>query len=108
MFIFLKSLLRTLFLPPGGLLILAVLGLLLARRHRRLGGALLIIGLGSLWMCATPVVGDALMRLAERYPPLDPSRPASAQAIVILAGRRGCASPRNTADRRPKAKRSIA
>jgi len=86
MLIFLKSLLRTTFLPPGGLLILIVVGLFLARRHRRLGGALVIIGLGSLWLLAMPVVGDALMRAAERYPALDPSRPVNAQAIVILAG----------------------
>jgi uncharacterized SAM-binding protein YcdF (DUF218 family) len=86
MFLFLKSLARCLILPPAGLLILAVVGLLLRRRRPRLGGALLIISLGSLWLCATPVVGDALQRLADRYPPLDLSRPLNAQAIVILGG----------------------
>jgi uncharacterized SAM-binding protein YcdF (DUF218 family) len=32
------------------------------------------------------VVGDVLMRLVHRYPPLDLSRPTGAQAVVILGG----------------------
>lgn len=86
MLIILKSLARTLILPPAGPLILAVVGLLLSLRRRRLGGALVVIAVGSLWLFATPVVADALARLAEGYPPLDPSRPVNAQAIVILGG----------------------
>jgi uncharacterized SAM-binding protein YcdF (DUF218 family) len=86
MFILLKSLARTLILPPASLLILAVIGLLLMPRRRKLGVALIVISLGSLWVCATPAVSDVLTRLAERYPPLDPSKPVDAQAIVILGG----------------------
>jgi uncharacterized SAM-binding protein YcdF (DUF218 family) len=86
MFIFLKSVFRTLLLPPTGLLIVAIVGLLLSRRYRRLGTALLVIGLVSLWLCSMPVVADALQRLTERYPPLDLSHPVNAQAVVILAG----------------------
>ena len=86
MFILLKSLGRTLILPPASLLIVAVIGLLLMPRRRRLGVALVVISLGSLWVCATPAVSDVLTRFAERYPPLDPSKPVDAQAIVILGG----------------------
>ncbi len=86
MFIYLKSVVRTLILPPGGLLIITVLGLLLTRKHRRLGGVLTVIGIGGLWLLSMPVVGDALERMTERYPPLDLSRPVEAQAVVILAG----------------------
>lgn len=86
MFILLKIIARTVILPPTGFLIVAVLGLILSRWYRKLGTTLLILGLGSLWLCATPVVADALERLAERYPPLDLSRPLNAQAIVILGG----------------------
>ena len=86
MFILLKSLARSLILPPAGPLIVAVLGLLLVSRRRRLGAALVVIGVGSLWLCATPVVADMLTRLAERYPSLDLSKPVNAQAIVILGG----------------------
>ena len=86
MFILLKSLARDLILPPAAPLVVAVLGLLLVRSRRKLGGALVVIGVGSLWLCATPVVADVLTRFAERYPPLDPSKPVNAQAVVILGG----------------------
>jgi uncharacterized SAM-binding protein YcdF (DUF218 family) len=86
MFAFLKALARSLILPPAGPLIIAMAGLVLSNRRRKVGGALLVAGLGSLWLCATPVVADTLSRLAERYPALDLSRPTNAQAIVILGG----------------------
>jgi uncharacterized SAM-binding protein YcdF (DUF218 family) len=86
MFILLKSLVRELILPPAGPLIVVVLGLLLVRSRRKLGGALVVIGVGSLWLCATPVVADVLTRFAERYPSLDPAKPVNAQAVVILGG----------------------
>jgi uncharacterized SAM-binding protein YcdF (DUF218 family) len=86
MFILLKSLARNLILPPAGPLVLAVLGLLLMRRRRKLGGALVVTGVVVLWLCATPVVADLLMRMAERYPGLDPSKPVNAEAVVILGG----------------------
>lgn len=86
MFILVKSIVRKLILPPTGLLILAVIGLLLMPRRRRLGGALVITAVVALWLCATPVVADVLMRMAERYPSLDPNKPLNAQAVVILGG----------------------
>jgi uncharacterized SAM-binding protein YcdF (DUF218 family) len=85
-FPYLKSILRNLILPPSGLLILAFVGLLLTRRHRRLGTTLIAISLALLWLAALPVVANALQRMADRYPPLDLSRPVNAQAVVILAG----------------------
>lgn len=86
MLVLLKSLARNLILPPTGPLILAVIGLLLVPRRRRLGGALVVTAVALLWLCATPVVADVLMRMAERYPPLDSSKPVNAQAVVILGG----------------------
>jgi len=87
----LKSLLHTLLLPPGGPLLLAFAGAVLlgrctTQRARRAGWALLLSGLALLWLLATPVVADALMRAAQRCPPLDLTRPPDAQAIVILGG----------------------
>jgi uncharacterized SAM-binding protein YcdF (DUF218 family) len=81
-----KSILRNLVLPPSGLLILALVGLLLSRKHRKLGNTLIAVSLALLWLGSLPVVADSLQRLADRYPPLDLSRPVDAQAIVILAG----------------------
>ena len=90
MFVTLKTLLRTLLLPPAGPLLLAFAGAWLhqprARRRRRLGFALLAAGLGSLWVLSTPAVADRLAHAAEREPVLDIARLPEAQAIVILGG----------------------
>jgi uncharacterized SAM-binding protein YcdF (DUF218 family) len=82
----LKTVLRELILPPAGPLLLALLGLVLLKRRARLARALLIAGVGSLWLFSTPIVSDAMTRLMERYPPLNLSLAGSAQAIVILGG----------------------
>ncbi len=83
-----KQLLKNLVLPPTGPLLLTFLGLLLLTfRRARLGGAILCaLGLASLWVLATPLAADSLVRWAERYPALDPGGVGDAQAIVILAG----------------------
>ena len=92
MFITLKFVLRTLVLPPAGLLLLAGLGVwLLVRRRtgaaaRGVALALAPASLATLWLLSTPVVADALGHLAGRYPALDPGRPLRGQAIVILGG----------------------
>jgi uncharacterized SAM-binding protein YcdF (DUF218 family) len=86
MFYTLKSLLRTLVLPPSGPLILAIIGLWLLWRHRRTGITLMVVGLGSLWLLCTPLVADVLTRATERFPALDLSKPVQADAVVILAG----------------------
>jgi uncharacterized SAM-binding protein YcdF (DUF218 family) len=81
-----KTFIKSLVLPPAGLLLLAVIGVLLLRRRPRLGGVLLTLGLASLWLLSIPIVADPLARWSERYGPLDPSKPVPAQAIVILGG----------------------
>ena len=90
MLILLKSLLHTLLLPPGGPLLIATAGaFLLARRGaatRRVGWALLLSGLATLWLLSTPLIARALERSAQRCPPLDLRQPLLAQAIVILGG----------------------
>ena len=91
MFVSVKMLLRTLLLPPAGPLLLAAAGAwLVARRARagvrRAGWVMLIAGLAALWLLATPVIAEALGRVAQRYPALDLTRPVAAQAIVILGG----------------------
>lgn len=81
-----KTLLKGIVLPPTGPLLLAILGVLLIKRRPLLARTCLILGLGCLWLLSTPVVSDAVTRLAERYPPLDLRYTAGAQAIVILGG----------------------
>ena len=81
-----KLLLKSVILPPAGLLLLAILGLFLTKRHPRLGRTCLILAIGSLWLLLTPRVSDMLSGLAEHYPPLDLRNAGGAQAIVILGG----------------------
>ena len=73
---------------PTGRILLITLGLvLLAFRRARLGRTILCgVGLASLWVLATPLAADTLVRWAERYPALVPAQVGDAQAIVILAG----------------------
>jgi uncharacterized SAM-binding protein YcdF (DUF218 family) len=86
----LKPLLATLLLPPGGPLLLALLGLLLMLRQRRAFGAVLgLLGLGSLWLLACNGVAVALAQ--NILPPALPLPPAqlaggNVQAIVVLGG----------------------
>ncbi len=81
-----KTLLKSLILPPVGPMLLAILGVFLIKRRPPAARICLILGLGSLWLLSTPVVSDALAGLAEHYPPLDMRSTAGAQAIVILGG----------------------
>jgi len=92
-FVTLKTLLRTLILPPASLLVLSFVGLWLLARHpagraRRTGIALLAGSLATLWLLATPVIADLFERAADRVPARSPEdlAAAHAQAIVILAG----------------------
>jgi len=86
MLITLKAFVRLLLLPPSGPLLLALLGLVLLKWGRRTGQVLLTVGVVSLWLLSTPVVADVLIRLAERCPALDLSKPLHAGAIVVLGG----------------------
>jgi hypothetical protein len=82
-FFCLKALLRSLILPPAGPMILAIVGALMIWRRRRFGGPVLALGLGSLWLAATPVVADALSRLTVHYRPLDLSKPTRASIFTL-------------------------
>ncbi|HKT73452.1 MAG TPA: YdcF family protein [Steroidobacteraceae bacterium] len=87
MFVSLKIFARTLVLPPASLLIAASWGMVLIWRGRqRAGWALLIAGVASLWLLATPVISRQLVRVTEGYPALNPAELPRAQAIVILGG----------------------
>ena len=79
-------------LPPTSLIIIALVGLLLARARHAAGSALSAVCLLLLLALSTTVVALALMRTLEP-PPLAPGDLAGAQAIVILAGGRVHAAP---------------
>lgn len=74
--------------PPGGPLLLALAGLLLRRRLRPWGTALVLFGVGLLVASSLPVTARALLGPLERHAPFAPTA-ISAQgprAIIILAG----------------------
>lgn len=87
LYLFLRSLLA----PPGPQLLLVLAGLWYQRRSRRLlGGSLVALGLGSLYLLSTPIGAAWLALGLERQPPLpdDPRAWAGAGAIVVLGGGR--------------------
>ncbi|MDQ2804733.1 MAG: YdcF family protein [Pseudomonadota bacterium] len=82
----LRTLLTALVVPPPGLLYLAVLGLVMRGRRRRVGTALAAVAVGGLIVLGTPTVGEALLVSLERGLPTVPATADPPQAIVILSG----------------------
>jgi len=73
-------------LPPNCFLYLALAGLLIAPRFRRLGYTAICVGLLTLTLLAMPVVSNALLVGLEQNLPLVPPANDMPQAIVILGG----------------------
>jgi uncharacterized SAM-binding protein YcdF (DUF218 family) len=82
----LKSILLALLVPPVCLLYCVALGLLLIRRHRRGGVALVCIGLVGLALLSIPLVPNLLILALQQNLPTTPRPDAMPQAIVILGG----------------------
>jgi uncharacterized SAM-binding protein YcdF (DUF218 family) len=75
-----------LLVPPISLLLVAIAGVLIGRRRRRIGRCLTWAGLAGLLILAMPVAGGSLMIVLERNLPLTPPPDSPPQAIVILGG----------------------
>src|ERR1700761_8966600 len=86
MLLLIKSVLRTLLLPPAGPLLIMVLGIILLRRRPLLARVCLVFAIACLWLLSTPIVSDSLAAMSESYPALDLAHLPNAQAIVILGG----------------------
>ncbi|MEM7256404.1 MAG: YdcF family protein [Pseudomonadota bacterium] len=73
-------------IPPTANLLLILFGWLISRYLRRLGGVLIVAGVVSLWLLATPVVSSYLHSTIEKYPALSlqQARNSGAQAIIVL------------------------
>lgn len=86
-----------LLMPPGIVIILALIGLLLLLRWRLAGAALLTASIAALYVLSLPVTGIALLgRLEAQVPALpviDAALGARAGAIVVLGGGRHIDSP---------------
>ncbi len=84
--IWVKGLIKTLVLPPTGMLLLALAGLSLRRRFPRAGAVMAWTGVLLLFALSTPFVANFLVLSVDQSPPFDSARATSAQAIVILGG----------------------
>lgn len=82
----LKLLLLALAMPPTGLAVLVVCGLVLRRRWQRLGNALTWIGAVALILLSLPVVSDNLLLALEQALPVSAPPDHPPQAIVVLGG----------------------
>jgi uncharacterized SAM-binding protein YcdF (DUF218 family) len=81
-----RRLIAELVLPPAGPLILAIVGLVIARWRPRLGRAIAALGVGALFVLTLPIVAHGLAIAAGEAPALDPAAAKAAQAIVIQGG----------------------
>jgi uncharacterized SAM-binding protein YcdF (DUF218 family) len=83
---------ESLILPPGGLILLFLLGLMLGRSA--FGRLLTFLGLAGLYLLSTPFVADRLAAGLEIYPAVDPAaleEPAAQVIVALGAGRYGSA-----------------
>ncbi len=74
-----------LILPPGGLIILGLLGVVIARSHLRSGTGISAFALLALYILSTPIAARGLLKTLED-PYLDPAKDRAAGAIVVLGG----------------------
>lgn len=88
MFVLVTRILELLVFPPGGILLLLLVGLLARRRLPRFGSFLLWAGFLSLYLTSTPFVSNRLLQSLEIYPALTPGQIAEQRegAIVVLGG----------------------
>lgn len=80
----LKKLATALLLPPTSLVLLALLGLWLSRRHPRSGRWLAATALVVLLALSLPLTGGWLLRGLEQHPPISAAQLAKTDAIVVL------------------------
>ncbi len=76
----------SLVLPPGGPILLVVLGALLLRRYPRGGRTLALLGALALWLTSLPFVAGLLVEIVGGARPLDLAEAKRADAVVILGG----------------------
>ncbi len=82
----LKAIAKSLLLPPTGLLLVALIGLAIIRRHPRTGRTLATAAVATLLALSMPIVAGGLVRLLDDSPPIDLAVAKTAQAIVIPGG----------------------
>ena len=84
--VWVKAVIKTLVLPPTGLLLISLAGLAIRRRFPRAGIGMAWTGLILLLLLSIPVVSLFLVGTLDRSPAFDIAHAPEAQAIVILGG----------------------
>lgn len=81
----LKNLLGSLILPPAGLALLGIAGLVLLRQKHKLGISLIVTTILTNLFLAMPIVSNNLLHSLEHDAPLDPTHlPQNRQAIAVM------------------------
>lgn len=90
---------KMMLLPPGGIIILGLISLLLGRRSL-LGGLLFTLTLAALYLFSAPYIANRLMQEVETMPALSATaiENSDAQAIVVLGGGRYEDAPEYSGD----------
>jgi uncharacterized SAM-binding protein YcdF (DUF218 family) len=91
--ILMRFFIETFLLPPGILLIVFAVGLLVGRRWRRLGRILQITAFVTLYALSTPFLANHMLASLEPAAPLDVPHIGDAGAIVVLSANGGGWTP---------------
>ena len=86
MLFLLKKIFSALILPPTSLILLALLGIYLSRKHPKFVRTLAALSLTTLLILSLPITGNALLHTLETAPPITEAQLKDIQAIVILGG----------------------
>ena len=93
MFFLFKKIISALVLPPTCLILLALVGVWVSKKHPKTGRTLATLSLASLLILSLPVVGNALLQSLETTPPINEAQLKDIQAIVILGGGKNNKAP---------------
>jgi len=93
--LYVTNILKSLFFPPGGLLVLLLIGLLLLNYNARLAKTVLWSCLVLGYLVSMPLASGLLIASLQQYPALRPAdiAAADAQAIVVLSAGRYLNAP---------------
>ena len=70
MLFLLKKILSALILPPTSLILLALLGIVLSRKHPKIGKTVAAASLITLLILSLPITGNTLLHSLESEPPI--------------------------------------
>lgn len=93
MLFLLKKVISAIILPPTCLILLALVGVWVSKKHPKTGRTLATLSLASLLILSLPVVGNAMLQSLETTSPINEAQLKDIQAIVILGGGKNNKAP---------------